>query len=340
MRTDDSTVLGGIVTRRGLLATGAAAGSAAFMPSARAADGKLTFLTSWFAQAEHGGFYQAHELGLYKKAGLDVTIRMGGPQVNGLQLLTGGDADAMIGYDAQILKSVENHLPVTTLAASFQFDLQGIMTHTDVKSLADLKGKKILIASSSHSTFWPWMKKRFGYTDDQAGPYTFNLQPFLVDNDTECQGYPSSEPFQAENMGAKVNYFLLADYGYPPYGTTIVTTTPMAEKNPEVMQAFVKASMEGWRSYLTEDPTPGNKLIKNQNPKMTDVQMAYAIKWMRENHACDRGDAAKLGVGTMTDARWKATRDFMVQAGLLGADVDYKKAYTLKFVENLKVMMT
>ena len=48
---------------------------------------KVTFLTSWFAQAEHGGFYQAKATGLYEKAGLDVTIKMGGPQVNGSQLL-------------------------------------------------------------------------------------------------------------------------------------------------------------------------------------------------------------------------------------------------------------
>ena len=53
---------------------------------ANAAD-KVTFLTSWYAQAEHGGFYQAKAAGIYEKAGLDVTIKMGGPQVNGMQLL-------------------------------------------------------------------------------------------------------------------------------------------------------------------------------------------------------------------------------------------------------------
>ena len=328
------------LSRRGFLAGSAAvAGASAFMPSARAADGKITFLTSWFAQAEHGGFYQAQALGLYKKAGLDVTIKMGGPQVNGMQLLTGGEADAMMGYDIQVLKSIENKLPVTTVAASFQYDLQGIMTHDDVMSLADLKGKKILIASSSHSTFWPWLKKRFGYSEDQAGPYTFNLQPFLVDPTLSCQGYPSSEPYEASLKGAKVKFFLMADDGYPPYGTTIVTTNGMVDKNSEVMAAFVKASMEGWKSYLTEDPTPANKIIKTDNPKMSDDVIAYAIKWLKANHAVDRGDAAN-GIGIMTDARWKATRDFLVDGGLLKPDTDYKKAFTLKYVENLNIKMS
>ena len=327
------------LSRRGLLAASAAAGAAGFAPRAQAADGKITCLTSWFAEAEHGGFYQAVATGLYKKAGLDVTLKMGGPQVNGMQLLTGGDCDVMMGYDVQVLKSIENKLPVTTIAASFQFDLQGIMTHDDVNSLADLKGRKILIASSSNSTFWPWLKKRFGFTQDQAGPYTFNLQPFLLDKSLSVQGYPSSEPFEAEKMGAKVKFFLMADAGYPPYGTTLVTTNPMIQKNADVMQAFVKASMEGWRSYLTDDPAPANKLIRIDNPKMTEDQLAYARAWMRDNHVCNRGDAAKMGVGIMTDARWKATRDFLVEGGMLKPDVDYKKAYTLKFVEQLGVMM-
>ena len=130
---------------------------AASLAPASAAD-KVTFLTSWFAQAEHGGFYQAKATGLYDKAGLDVTIKMGGPQVNGTQLLLAGDADFIMGYDIQVLKGREQNLPLVTVASSFQFDLQGIMTHDDVASLAALKGKPILIAGSSRVTFWPWLR--------------------------------------------------------------------------------------------------------------------------------------------------------------------------------------
>ena len=114
-----------------------------------AAADKLSFLTSWFAQAEHGGFYQAKATGLYEKAGLDVTIKMGGPQVNAPQLLLAGEADFMMGYDIQVLKGREQNLPLVTVASSFQFDLQGLMTHDDVTDLAALKGKPILIAGSS-----------------------------------------------------------------------------------------------------------------------------------------------------------------------------------------------
>ena len=96
------------ITRRNALAGAAVATAAGLVRPARAAaPTKITFLTSWFAEAEHGGFYQAKATGLYEKAGLDVTIKMGGPQVNNMQLLTGGAADIIIGYDIQLLSSIE-----------------------------------------------------------------------------------------------------------------------------------------------------------------------------------------------------------------------------------------
>src|SRR5262245_66509614 len=106
--------------------------------AANAAD-KVTFLTSWYAQAEHGGFYQAKATGIYEKAGLDVTVKMGGPQINGLQLLVAGETDFLMSYDFSVLKAIEQGLPAVTVGTSFQLDLQGLMTHTDVKGLADLK---------------------------------------------------------------------------------------------------------------------------------------------------------------------------------------------------------
>jgi NitT/TauT family transport system substrate-binding protein len=142
--------------------------------AANAAD-KVTFLTSWYAQAEHGGFYQAKATGLYEKAGLDVTIRMGGPQVNGLQLLLAGEGDIMMGYDFQVLNSIAKGLPVITIAASFQKDLQGIMAHEHVKGLDDLKDKTILVATPGRTSWWPWMRRKYGLSDAQTQAYTFNL---------------------------------------------------------------------------------------------------------------------------------------------------------------------
>lgn len=320
-----------------IIAAGFVVGAAlaASLAPAQAVD-KVTFLTNWFAQAEHGGFYQAKATGLYEKAGLDVTIKMGGPQVNGSQLLLAGDADFMMGYDIQVLKGREQNLPLVTVASSFQFDLQGIMTHDDVADLAALKGRPILIAGSSRTTFWPWLRAKYGYTDDQIRPYTFNLQPFFADKTVAQQAYPSSEPYQAEQQNEKAKFFLLADDGYPPYGSTIVTTEKMIADKPDVVARFVKASLEGWRDYM-KNPAPANALIKADNAKMTDGQLAFAIEKMKKMKAIDRGDATTRGVGIITADRYEKIYDFLVTGGLLDPKVDWHKTFDDRFVKDLKI---
>lgn len=110
----------------------------------------------------------------------------------------------------------------------------------------------------------------------------------------------------------------------------------MADK-PDLVARFVRASIEGWKSYLA-DPAAGNELIVKDNSRMTAEQLAFALKRLRELKVFDGGDAATMGAGIMTEARWKQTYDFMVQAGLLKAETDWKKAYTTQFVEDLRVM--
>jgi NitT/TauT family transport system substrate-binding protein len=302
-----------------------------------AAQDKVTFLTSWYAQAEHGGFYQALATGLYKKHGLDVALRMGGPQVNGMQLMMAGQAEMHMGYDFQVLKSLEQGLTPVTVATSFQHDLQGLMTHEDVKSLGALKGKTILVATAGRTSWWPWIKQKYGYTEEQVRPYTFNLQPFFADKNLAQQAYLSSEPLQAQKAGIKANFFLFARDGFPPYGTTIVATQKIVKEKPAVVQRFVRASMEGWKSYIA-DPAPANALIKKDNPNMTDEQLAYGLGKLKGEQLITGGDAAKMGIGAMTDERWKKTYDYMVSAALLKPDVDYKQAFTTQFVKDLRVM--
>jgi NitT/TauT family transport system substrate-binding protein len=301
------------------------------------AQDKVTVITTWFAQAEHGGYYQAVATGIYKKYNLDVTVKMGGPQVNGLQLLLAGQADFITNYDFAVLQGVEKGFPLVTVAAPFQFDIQGVMTHEDVPNLASLKDKTILVAGTGTTYWWPWFKKKYGYTDAQMRPYTFNLQPFFADKNIAQQAYPSSEPYQAEQKGVKANFYLLADEGYPPYTGAITTTQKTIAERSDMVARFVKASMEGWKSYM-ENPAPGNELIKRDNPNMSDGQIAFGIKRMKELKVVSGGDAATKGIGTMSDERWKKSAEFMIGAGLLKPDTDWKRAYTLQFVKDLRVL--
>ncbi|MCW5613291.1 MAG: ABC transporter substrate-binding protein [Rubrivivax sp.] len=302
---------------------------------------KFTYTTNWYAQAEHGGFYQALATGLYRNAGLDVTIRMGGPQVNIMQLMAAGQTDCVMGYDVQTIKGWEQGIQAVTVAAAFQKDPQVLIGHPGVvDKMEDLKGKTILISSAANTTYWPWLRTTYGLSDSQARPYTFNIQPFIADKNVVQQGYLSSEPFAIEKEAKfKPTVFLLSDHGWPPYSTTIVCMEKTVREKPQAVAAFVKASMEGWKSYLKGDPSPANALIKKDNPNMTDDKIAHGIKMLNETGMVFGGDAARLGVGVITDERMKKTYDMLVAMKLVDpAKVDLKKTYTTQFVKDLKVM--
>jgi len=302
---------------------------------------KVTFGTNWKAQAEHGGYYQAVATGLYRKAGLDVTIRMGGPQVNHPQLLAAGVIDFNIGSSSfGALNYVQGAIPMVTVAAIFQKDPQVLISHPGQgnDTLAAMKGKPILIGAGSRATFWNFLKAKYGYTDDQIRPYTFNMAPFLADKSAIQQGYLTSEPYKIEQAGVKPLVHVLADAGYSSYSCTIETSWKLVREKPDLVQRFVNASIEGWYSYLYGDPGPGNALIKKDNPDMTDDVIAYGIAALKKHGVVDSGEAKTLGIGAMTDARWKEFLATMAGIGLYPRDLDLTKAYTLAFV-NRKVGM-
>ena len=296
---------------------------------------KLTFQSNWRAQAEHGGYYQAVATGIYAKNGLDVTVKPGGPQINNPQLLVAGAIDFSMGSDSfNGLNFVKNGIPLVVVASIFQKDPRVLIAHPGQgnDSLAALKGKPILIASASRNNYWQFLRARYGYTDDQIRPYTFNMAPFLADKATIQQGFLTSEPLKAQQAGIKPVVHLLADNGYVSYATTLETREQLVKEKPDVVQRFVNATIEGWYSYMYGDRSAANALIKKDNPEMNDDQLAYSHAKMLEYGIVDSGDALKLGVGAMTAARWREFADSMVKAGVYPADIDVAKAYTLQFV--------
>jgi NitT/TauT family transport system substrate-binding protein len=301
----------------------------------------VTFGTDWKAEAEHGGYYQAIAAGIYKRYGLEVTLRPGGPQVNHAQLLAAGVLDFNIASNSFVsLNFVRENIPMVAVAAIFQKDPSVLIAHPGEgeDSLAALKGKPIMIGSDTRVTSWQFLKQKFGYTDDQIRPYTFSVAPFLADPKAIQQGYLTSEPFTIEKEGVQPVVLLLADAGYSGYGGLIETSAKLATEKPDLVQRFVDASIEGWYSYLHGDPAPGNALIKQDNPEMTDALLAYGIGKMKEYGVVDGGDAKASGIGAMTEARWRDFFDTMVKAGLYPADTEFEKAFTLRFV-NKKVGM-
>lgn len=292
----------------------------------------VSYGTNWFAQAEHGGFYQAVATGIYAEHGLDVTIQMGGPGVNITQVLAGGAADFAMGGSGGVLNAVAEDIPLIAVASMFQKDPQVLMAHPGTTEFEDLAGRSIYVSTGAFTTYWPYIRNRYGFTDEQTRPYNFNSGPFLADETSAQQGYLTSEPFAIEQeSGFAPEVFLLADLGYNPYSTTIETTRRLVEEDPDLVQRFVDASILGWYSFL-EDPEPAYDLIKIDNPEISDDQLAYSFEKLDEFGIITSGDAETLGIGAMTDERWEEFFTSMTEVGVFDPDVDYKQAYTLEFV--------
>ena len=243
-------------------------------------------------------------------------------------------ANTLQGFDA-----VERGVPTIEVAAMFQKDPQVLIAHPDrgIDKFTDLKNLTLFVSNEGVATYFQWLKADFGFKDDKVKPYTFNPQPFLVDKASAMQGYVTSEPFAIEKEGKfKPKIFLLADQGFSAYSTLIEARREFVEKKSDLVQRFVDASIIGWYNYLYGNNAPGNALIKAQNPEMTDQLLAYSVAKMKEYGIVDSGTAATLGIGAMTDARMKDFFDKMVRAGVVKAGLDYRKSYTLQFV-NKKV---
>jgi NitT/TauT family transport system substrate-binding protein len=330
------------VERRTLLAGGVAAlaldlGLAACAPAG--ADKKASgtkavrFATDWRAEAEHGGFYQALATGEYKKRGLDVTIIPGGPGSNVPSLLAAGQVDFGIGSNSfGVLNLAAAKVPARAVMATMQKDPQVLMAHpgAGIESLGDMKGHPILIGDEAVTTFWRWLKAKYGFSDDMVRKYSFNPGPFIADKAAVQEGYVSSEPYTVEKEGGfKPKVFLLADNGYPGYAGMVLAADALIAKDPAAVKAFVDGSKAGWAAYLHGDPKPADALILKDNPDMRQDLLDHARGTFRDYALFEAKDTP---LGTMDDAHWAAFFEVATGLGLYSKTLDYKSAYSLAFL--------
>lgn len=294
----------------------------------------LRIATDWRAEAEHGGIYQALATGEYAKRGLDVRIIPGGPSVNVPQYLAAGSADLGIGSNAfGVMNLAREKVPVKAVMAAMQKDPQVLMAHPNagIAGLADLKGHPILLSDSAKTSFWLWLKAKYGLSDAQVRTYTFNAGPFLSDSRAVQEGYVTSEPYTIEKEGhIKPVVMLLADNGYPGYAGMILAPDSLIQKSPEAVRAFVAATSAGWTSFLNGDASAADALIMKDNPEMKPDVLAQAREKMKTYGIIQPTGGAPIG--TMTEASWKTFFDMASGLGVYPKDLDWRSAYTLDFL--------
>jgi NitT/TauT family transport system substrate-binding protein len=290
---------------------------------------KVTFVTDWYPQAEHGGFYQALLKGYFKQQGLDVQILPGGPNVFAVQRVASKAADFAMADSTEIMLANERGIPVVAIGATMQHDPQGIMLHEDdpVKDWADLEGRSIDVTPGA--AWFRYLVKRFHFKAVKEVPLTYSVGNFLRDPRHVQQCFITSEPFVVEKSGGKARVMLISSTGYDPY-RVFFTRREMVDKKPEVVRAFTTACIQGWTEYL-KDPALVHARLKTLNPEMTPEKLDFSHNALKQGKFIE-GDAAKgEAVGRLAPGRWQAQFEILKDIGALKGTFNLAEVFTTTF---------
>jgi NitT/TauT family transport system substrate-binding protein len=280
----------------------------------------ITLALNWLPEPEFGGFYAAREDGAYKKAGLDVKVQGGGAGVPVVQMVATGRADfGTITADELVLARAHGG-DVVAVFATYQTAPHGIMVHAarGLKKIEDAFESGTL-ALETGLPYIAFLRQKFHWGAAKIVAYDGGIAHFLTDPTFGQQCYITSEPILARQKGSDPQVFLIADAGFNPYTTIVVTRGELLKKSPELVRAFVAASAAGWRDYL-DNPGPTNQLLGTLNHAMDAPTLAAAAQ--AQAPLIETAETRKMGLGTMTRARWQTLVEQMVSLKLVDKPVD------------------
>ncbi len=293
---------------------------------------KVTLQADWYPQPEHGGFFTALVKGYYKDEGLDVTIQPGGPYITVEKQVAAGTAQFGMGSSDKVLEANANGQPLLAVAATMQYDPQGIMVRKDsaIHSFADLNGHSVAI-KVGEDTWFEFISKRYQLNNVRVVPAMMNVANFVADPNYIQQAFATSEPYFAHQAGVETRVLLIKDAGYSPY-RVMYTTRDYAQQHPDVVGKFVRASVKGWKEYLN-DPGPANATIAKLNPALNPDWMQFTWTQLRDGHFIAGDDPSGAQIGQMDPKRWAAMYEQLVDLKVIDKPIDPAAAYTLQFLQ-------
>lgn len=290
---------------------------------------KVTQVTNWFAQPEHGGQYAALAKGFYEEVGIEMTIMPGGPQVSSIQQVASGQVQFGMAQADELLVARNQGIPVVAIAAPFQINPQAIMFHTEeaIASASEIGGRTVYIAPGA--MYWEYLKKAYDLKDFKELAFTGNFSGFLTDKRSAIQSYITSDPYLLKQQGVDVSFIRIHDTGYQPYANVLFTTEKMIQENPELVKAYVEASMKGWK-YFKDNYEEINPVIQKENPDLTLESMKSTAE--NEIELIFGGDAKTSGVGIMTSERWTTLAQQLANIGIIKNTDEVKHVFNTEFL--------
>jgi len=299
---------------------------------------KLTVRLLWLNQAQFTGMYTAQEKGYYREAGLDVDLKEYEENVDPLKELVDGKIDIGMSTSIEALGGVASGKAVKAIAAIYQTSPWAVVSlkSKNITKPADLKGKVLGAKGGSNEA-----KLKYSALLDKGNlkPTDATIKSLGYDNDEASDIvsgradtvdlYRTDQLYSLKQQGIEYNIMLPEAYGIGGYGDVLVASNKMIADKPEVIQAFVTATLKGWEYALDHQAEALGYVAKYENKDYKDAK--------REQHILAQSaplikPASGKAIGSMDFTTWNEMANRMKASGLLDSHFDTSTAYTTKFL--------
>jgi NitT/TauT family transport system substrate-binding protein len=265
---------------------------------------------NWKPEPQFGGFYAAKDVAA--KNDLNVDVVAGGVGTPTVQMVAAGKTEFAVVSADEVVIARSNGADVVALFAVYQTNPQGLMTHAarGLNQIGDIFTQPGTLAIQRGLPYASFLEKKYSFEKLKVVPSPGgDLSAFRSDPNFTMQCFVTSEPIAARKAELDPKTFLIADAGYNPYTTVLVTRGDYLKSNRKIVQAMVAAVAQGWRDYL-DNPSTTNAKMHQLNPTMdADTFNAAADA---QKPLIETPETKQSGLGHMTAARWQELCDQLV----------------------------
>lgn len=294
---------------------------------------EITVKLKWVDQAQFAGMYVAVEKGFYEDQNLIVNLIPFSFEEPTLPAVVEGKAQFGVKSASEIIKARSEGFPVQAIAVIYQQSplCMYSLKQSGITSPYNLPGKKVGLKPGQITIAYHIMLDKLGIDRNQITEVAISFGvDELVNGTTDVStGFSINEPHQAIEAGYEVNIMLFADYGVRVYDDVLFATEDTINNNPELVERFLRATLEGWQ-YA----------IQHEN-EAVDIVLKYALDRTKSHEAYMLTQSIPLihsgnvPLGWMEIEKWQSTYSVLTEADTIETEIDINQAFTMRFLEEI-----
>lgn len=302
---------------------------------------KVIVQLNWIKQGEYHGIFNALEQGFYEEEGLDVEIQAGGPDIRPVALVAAGEAHFAVGKPAEVITARYNETPVVMVIQTFQdsYTVYLAKKANGIEAIDDINGKRFGVWFGGGEFEAMLMAERSGVGTDNVvwTAQKFSMVEFYEDKLDIASATIHNEFHVVLDAGYSLDeltVFRASDYGAAMIDDGIYTTEKLIAERPDLVQAFVNATMRGWKWGL-EHP---EETVQNVLISAPDLQVRKQLFQVEEaNKLTTARSAQEYGMGYLNIEDWEVSQAGLLELDVIDSPIDLEAAFDLSFWEAVPV---